>query len=650
MNLLTRIFRAVTGARADDREIKHLARARGNAIAAANQSGGTNWTGVQSEYNEDAFNQDYLTALGTVQQRSQDLDANNPDIGGWHRTRTAQIIGAGVKFKFAPRADEVGLSEAQLKDLAAKVDRARELHSLLGGFDSTGRGRGEGKQQERAVLTMLIYGSVLIHRVGRSDERAQIRSFSLELIPGCRISTPYEKYGDPLVSYGVQYTDPHRTRVTGYWVRRVSTTVGNSFVPDFKWDFLPVEDCAYLAMTEAAGLDRELPACVRVIRQARNRGEFVEAAVESARAQADHYAAIQCAPKASPYAVAADDSKQIYGTNFTRLGNGVKVLYQPAGEKIEFLSSKLPEPDFKGFSDVIDSRMSRGLVTSKSTFTRQVESSWASGRSEQQQDDPIINQIRRSFLDAWHRVGEWFTESLWLEDVVELPGYSSATQHLWSQYRATFPGKVSINPQQTMSAREQAYALRSQNPYQAAEEDGTDAEEQAVLWAKWTKFINALEEKEQLKPGTLAILLSGKAMTTSAGDQVAPPAPTQTDPAEGDAVGAARDTQGWTGKTAGQAAGKAEISPDAESNAEDGHAAATGRGDARRGGTPARLPRCQVERGAGAVQGRKGREGRPGHPTGQAAEFDAEEARDDLGREVGGDQGHLQALPDAERR
>lgn len=530
-------FRSLTGAdqrASEDRMSRRIAQARGSAIVAASQSTGSGWPGVQSQYDEDAFNKDYLYSFQAVQQRSQDLDVNNPDIGGANRTRTAQVIGAGVTFKFSPHPDEVKLTADQIKTLAAQINRERELHSLLGGFDSTGRGRSESKQQERAVLTMVIYGSCLIHRVGRSDDRARIRGFSIELIPGCRISTPYEKYGDPLISFGIQYSDKQRTRVTGFHVRRVSDSMGNNFVQNFKWDFIPAEDASYLSMTEAAGLDREMPACVRVIRQARNRGEFVESAVEGARAQSDHYVNIKCAPKASPYAAAYDDSKQIFGTNFTRMGNGVKVMYSPHGEEVEFLSSKLPAPDFKGFNDVLDARSARGLVISKSAFTHEVTSSWAGGRMEEQQDQPIILQYRRSFLDAWHRVNEWFIESLWLEDVVKLPGYSAATKCYWTQHRATFPGKPSLNPVDTANAREKNMMLRTLTPQQACEEDGLELRENLRQWAQALKIQLEEEKDAGLDPHTLDILFTGKAITTAAGADIAPPAPEPTKEPVGD--------------------------------------------------------------------------------------------------------------------
>lgn len=531
MSIITRFGKWLASDTASSRRAAaRISRRRTNQIMAASKAGGGkggSWSGINSDHDEDAANKQYLESLGTVQSRAQDLDVNNPDVGGFHRTRTAQIIGAGVTFKYTPRPDEIGVTIAQATAISKKIDRARELHSLLGGFDSTGRGRSEAKQQERAVLTMLIYGSCLIHRVGRAESRTIVSSFSIELIPGSRISTPIDRYGDPKLSYGIEYSDEHRTRVVGYHVRRVSKTIGNNFVPDFKWDFIPIEDAAYLSLTEAAGLDRELPLSVRVMRMARNRGEFIEASVECARAQTKYHGVTECAPGTDPFSAASDDSDFVNagGTLFTDAGPGVSMLYLQSGEKVNWRNAQLPGPDFPGFMQQTDERMARGLVSSLSRYTRHVNSSWAGGRMEDQQDDPIIAQYRRTFLDAWHRVNEWFVDALWLSNLVELPGFSIATRAYWTQHRATFPGKVHINPLITMEAREKGMMLRSTTPQEAAEEDGSSWDAKLEQWADAILETKQKEKDKGLKEGELSILFSGKAITSTAGEDIAPPKP-----------------------------------------------------------------------------------------------------------------------------
>lgn len=507
---------------------------RFGAITAANmeksKSGG--WRGIQSDRDEDRVNKEYLFALSSVIQRSQDLDVNNPDLGGFHRTRVAQILGSGVKFKHAPIPEEIGVSDDEATAIAEQVNRLRQLHSNDGGLDSTGQNRSEGKLQEVAYLTAMINGCCLIHRVWRPENT--LLPLSIELIPGVRISTPNQRMGDPLLSFGIEYSDEHRTRVAAYHVRRVSKTIGDSFVPEYDWDRLPAEDCSLLSLTEQAGLDRALPIGTRVTRMMRNRGEFIESTVEGARAQAQHYGVTECAPGQDPYAAAEDDSNYIGpgGQGFTDLGGGVKMLYNMAGEKTTWSSAKLPDPDFSGFMDKTDERMARGLVCSLSRFTRKVNSSWAGGRLEDQQDDPIIEQLRTSFLCAWHRVNAWFIEATWISDAVELPNYSAKTAVYWNQFAAGFYGRVHINPSDSMKARETAFMLRSCTPQQASAEDGTDLRENYRQWAQAIKIQREEEKKAGLPEGTIQILFSGRAISTSAGEEIAPPDPeVEEDPA-----------------------------------------------------------------------------------------------------------------------
>lgn len=540
MNRLQRFFFRLAGGRVQQLTREHrrmeraLAQYMNSAVQAAAKGKAGNWNGIASNRDEDAANKEYLQALADVLQRSQDLDVNNPDLRGFHRARTAQIVGAHVRFKSAPVDTEVNVPAADLQKIAAQIDRVRQLHSKDGGFDSTGHNFSEGLQQVRAVLTAMIHGCCLIHRVWRPQNR--MAPLSLELIPGVRISTPIDRQADPKISYGIEYSDEHRTRVVAFHVRRVSQTRGDAFVPDFKWDRLPIDDCSLLSLVEPAGMDRAMPLSVACVRMLRNRGEFMESTVSSARAQAKYYAVQESAPGSNPYNDAEDDADgQSYDANgmpifSTTLGD-VCMLYTKPGAKVNWNSARLPEPNFKDFMEVTDNRMSRGLVSSKSRFTREVNSSWAGGRLEDQQDDPIIDQYRAAMVSAWHRVNVWFLDALWLTGTVKMPGYSSASQIFWSEFRAEFPAKLDVNPQDTMGSIEKGYMLRIKNPIKECERAGTDLETSAEEWAKSYKILEDAEKKYGLKPGTLTPLLSGKALSTAAGADVVPPEPsTEPDP------------------------------------------------------------------------------------------------------------------------
>lgn len=507
-----------------------------SSIQAANMTGASaGWCGTPGSPADENANQEYMLALDQVLRRSQDLDANNPDVHGWNRTRTAQLVGKGVFFKCAPHHDEIGIDLKTCVETCRQIDRVKRLHSRLGGFDSTGHGYSEGKQQERAVLTMFITGRCLLHRVWKYDAETPV-PFSLELIPGSRITTPFDKMGDPLVSFGIQYNDPHRSRVVGYWIRHVATSRGNSFVPDFTWDFIPVEDAVLLSLTEMAGLDQALPASLSVMRMLRNRGEMIEQTVECARAQSKFYAFIEAAPGVDPYALASDDRDQTADSlnpdpstgqlsedpsGFMNMG-GVQALYGQNGQKMLWNNARLPDPDFTGFMEATDSRLARGLVTAKSRFTREVTSSWAGGRMEDQMDDPVIDQLRESFLSAWQKIHAWFIESCWLSGVVHIPNYSTATAAFWTEYRAEFPGKLHINPVDIGNARKLGYELRTLTPQQACAEDGKDLEKNLGQWADAMVMVAAMEKERGLPDGSLAFLLEGKHIDTSAGAETTP--------------------------------------------------------------------------------------------------------------------------------
>jgi capsid protein len=515
------------------RRFKAINRISGIDAASFSRSG--SWSGIQTHQGDDALSRAYAEDLDGVISRAQDLDVNQADLHGLHRTRNAKVLGRGISFKLEPHPDEVGMDATELQVLCRKIDRIREIHSAQGGFDAQGLGRSEGMQMQRAQLSCFVHGACLIHRVWRRDSRYSL-PLSLELIPANRISTPYRRQGDPKISYGIEYTDNLRTKVVGFHIRRVSMTIGDSFVPNFEWDFIPIEDASLLSLVEVAGIDRSLPLSTSVVRLLRNRGEFIDAVVGGARAQAQHYAKRKLAPGDDPYAAAADDATSSYSDGqspypeqFVNI-NGVQTMFLASGEDMEFLSAQLPNPDFKGFSDIVDSRAARGLCSSLSQFTRTVGNSFAGGRLEDQQDDPIVDQYRAAMESAWGKVNQWILEAIWLTGVEELPGYSAKNAAYWCQFRAQYYGKVHINPTDTMTAREKAYGTRSMSPQMGCEQDGVDFQRVGRQWAEATKYYRGLEKEFGLKEGELDFLLSGRAITTTGGNVVAPPAPDVSNP------------------------------------------------------------------------------------------------------------------------
>ena len=487
-----------------------MERAKKFGIVAAKTSGGSStWNGTS-----DDFNKEYLDAIIPVVQKSQDLDVNNPDVRGWNRQRTSQCIGKMVNWKCAFRGDEVGVDPQEAHDKGLRINRYRQIHSRVGGFDASGRKRTEAKMQETSFLTMLVQGCCLVHRVGKKRPMGLV-SMALEIIPGIRIETPRDRLGDPLISFGIQYTDDRRTEIEGFHVRKPNRSIGaGNMIWDFQYDFVPVEDAALMALTEIAGLDRSLPATVALVRTLRNKGEFAESAVASARAQAKRFAAIKVESGANAWDRADDDNQQELPDSSTAETNpvgtvtmgDVELLYLNSGEDYIEHAATLPGPDFPGFMGYMDERCARGLNTSKSRFTRTVDSSYSAGRQEEQHDEPAVDQLRECFAIAWQRVHEWFMDAVYLAGLEDFPNYAS-TRAYWTEARITPPGKEHINPVDTMTARRMGYALRTLTPQQACEADGKDFESNVREWGEAIKLIRQIEKDMGLEEGVLDVLL-----------------------------------------------------------------------------------------------------------------------------------------------
>lgn len=473
--------------------------------AAARNNGMEKWAGLREDYAA----QEYVQAIYDVMARGYDLHFNCADIRGHHQGRTARNIGKGVVWRVELRPEEVGLSPEQALATAELLNRLRELHSQSGGMDAQGKGRSEGILQIIAFLTHMVCGGCLIHRVWRPSSSRAL-PLALELIPGSRISTPYKEMGNPLISFGVEYADEYRSQVVGYHVKRVPQSIGNSFINLPEWDFIPIEDAAFLELLEPAGIDRSLPDIVAITRLVFNRGELIERTVECARAHSNIHAVVEAAAGQNPYDNASDaaDGADPSDCGFQPEGwtmvDGVKMFYTFNGEKVTFNNATMPQPDFKGFNEICDSRLTRGLNTRQSELTRKVDTSYSGGMQERQIDNPNVEQMRENFVCQWNKVHAWFLDACFIAaGSVAMPGYSSATALFWNQARKQFPGEVPLNPVDHRNAQKLALAMGLTSEIQECEADGDDYEkvqrEKAKAWAIRRK----VEAEFKLPPNTL---------------------------------------------------------------------------------------------------------------------------------------------------
>ncbi len=446
--------------------------------AATTGNGMGQWGGSRDDY----ANQEYADKLPNVQRRAQDLHFNCADIRGHHFGRTGRIVGKGVHYKSIIKGSEVGLSDEAVADVNAQLNRVRRLHSRAGGFDAQDKGRSEGILQVQALMTSMVLGGCLIHRVIRK-EAGRVLPLALELIPGSRISQPLNLAGDPLVHLGIRYSDTYRSRVLGWYVARVPKTIGNSSIPLPDWDYIAWEDGIFLEPVEIAGLDRSLPDVVAVTRLVFNRSELVDAAVESARNHSRMSVIFEVPAGLNPADAAEDAVNSTAGAvgdtlpESWRMVNGVMERYVANGTKTTMNSANLPSPDFKGFNDVTDSRLTRGLNTRGSEFTRKVDASYSGGMQERQIDNPNVELARHNFKNSWNRVHEWVLDACFISGAVEMSGYSAATRVYWSEARVQFPGEVPLNPVDWISSQTKRVASGLSSLSHECEENGDDYED-----------------------------------------------------------------------------------------------------------------------------------------------------------------------------
>jgi hypothetical protein len=471
-------------------------------IEASNHASMEGWKPAR----EDQFSEEYLSKIYEIIARAFNLHVNNADIRGHNLGRTARTIGAGIDWKVTLIPDEVGMTPDDATKVCARLNRVRELHSMAGGFDASGRDRSEGILQVVAFLTHFIMGSCLIHRVG-INESDRLLPLAIELIPGSRISTPYEFYSDPKVHFGVHYSDEYRSRVTGWHVKRVPKTIGNSVVAMPEWDFIPYEDGSFLELVEPAGVDRALPNCVAVTRLVFNRGQMFENCVEASRNHAAIHAVLKVGTgnfydRAEDLADETTSSGNLIPEGWHEV-DGVKERMIDAKDELEFRNAVTPGPDFVGVDGKYDERICRGLNGRLSEFTRSMNSSYSGGMQERQNDNPNVDQLRENFVDKWNRVHGWFLDACFLENAAPMPGYSRKTKVYWLQARKQPPAEIPLNPVDHRNSQKLALAMGQSDEYAEAEADGKDYEHILRAKAKAFKLRRQIEHDEKLPDGVL---------------------------------------------------------------------------------------------------------------------------------------------------
>lgn len=478
------------------------------AVKSAESTGAKNtWAGSSDE-----LNRDYAVATSAVIAKSQDLDVNNPEMRGFHRQRTAQAIGKGLAYKCAFRGAEVGLSDPDAHALALRINRLREIHSNMGGFDATGAGETEAKKQERALLTALVTGTCLIHKVWKTG-RDRLLPLAIELIPGSRIETPPFKQGDVKVSYGFEYSDERRSEIVAAWVRKPARTVGGGgLVFDYtesSYLRIPIEDFAMIRLTEQAGIDRAMPICVALAQTLRVKNDFAEKILKCAHVQASDAVTIEVEAGANAWTRADDDAET--GTNVSDADglnvpfvevDGVRYLYLNPGEKRSGVGVQLPQPDLPGFWDIMNSRCAAGVNASKSRWTRNVDNSYSAGSREDQQDFPVIDQLRESFFIAWEKVHGWFMDACVLSGQIQLADYATK-RHFWVQSRVTPPREMHLNPVDARNAQRIGLALGIVSPQIVCESEGYDYEDIQYARAEAMVINRRIENEKGLPHGSL---------------------------------------------------------------------------------------------------------------------------------------------------
>lgn len=230
--------------------------------------------------------QDLLTDLPDLRERSRDLIRNNGIATGAINTEVANIVGSGILPQSALNADRLGITQDRANAIQNQMEIAYERWKI--NADSTNR-LDFDDIQAMVQRQILENGEIIILPLMVENRRPY--SLCLEMIEADRLDTPLNKITNSTIRRGVELGG--RGQPVRYWIKKShpgDLTIGTPQTDDFvgvpAWNDMGRKNVYHLFYQQRPGQSRGVPWFAAALDIFKNMAEYMETEMVAARVAA----------------------------------------------------------------------------------------------------------------------------------------------------------------------------------------------------------------------------------------------------------------------------------------------------------------------------------------------------------------------------
>lgn len=439
------------------------------------------------------WNEEFLRSRPLSITRSKMAWLNNPIAGGLQEDRIGRALGAFIDFR--PSINIKALEGVDLtSDMLAEIqNRLRILWDKWCSFECDFSGtRHMGTLQREMMRERDLSGAVLVHVV--KGPKNQSVPISIELIQSSRMGIPTNLPANQkhrINQAGVVFNDDSHSKPIGYWVKTIKKSGDDG---QAVWKMLSTDE-AYLFDTEKlVGVKVGLPRDSRVISSLINMDKFQKKMLAAATVQVERTILVTPPEGFSPDEYATFTAQNLekaerhpYGTILGGVSpDGVSIRIAANGEKMQYSSPNVLNPDAKSFTGTQLHSVAAGAGVAYSRLMKEPDGNFSSAKQMENLDWPAIENDHFIFKNGPGRfIWSWFVQAAWAAGLVDMPEFLD-NKLSYCRYSTGSPPRPALDEAKRSGAKINQRKLGAYDDDEMADELGITATDlyrrRAVLW------------------------------------------------------------------------------------------------------------------------------------------------------------------------
>lgn len=444
--------------------------------------------------------QDLLSELPSLRERSRDLNRNDGHASGITGTMVTNTVGTGIRPQSRIDRESLGIDDKTAEEFQKKAERS--FQKWIPFADATERMNFYEIQQliDRQILEN---GEVILLPLMLKDKNRPYM-LTFETIEADRLATPSDKRSDKSIRDGVQIGD--RGEAVAYWIRkthpgdltsRFRIPEANSFVRIPAKNKLGRPNVLHLYPILRPGQTRGVPFFAPVMTMFKDLAEYMEAELVAARIAACFAIFIE---KTDPYSAAYNRADKTTGEQRIEEIEPGMMEYLNPGEKISSVAPQRPGGSFEPFVERILRAIGAALGIPYELVTKDFsKTNYSSARA-------ALLEARRYFRSRQEWLAQKLCSPAWemLLEEAYLKGELNIKNFYedrldWVRVRWISPGWNYIDPLKEAKATKEALDSGISSLADEASAQGRDWEETIEQKTREAIKIKDLEEKHGIK-------------------------------------------------------------------------------------------------------------------------------------------------------